>query len=71
VRTELADDLLGVVAFVFHGASPGQVWPLGEALIRASSVFGVHVDGLTSAQQKRGNKISFGPDSRADLNTPP
>jgi hypothetical protein len=23
---QLADDLLGAVAFAFHGASPGQVW---------------------------------------------
>ena len=27
---QLADDLLGVVAFAFHGASPGQVWPVGK-----------------------------------------
>jgi hypothetical protein len=27
---QLADDLLGVVAFAFHGASPGQVWPIGK-----------------------------------------
>jgi hypothetical protein len=28
--TQLADDLLGSVAFAFHGASPGQVWPAGK-----------------------------------------
>jgi hypothetical protein len=27
---QLADDLLGVVAFAFHWASPGQVWPIGK-----------------------------------------
>jgi hypothetical protein len=27
---QLADDLLGVVAFEFHGTSPGQVWPAGK-----------------------------------------
>jgi len=27
---QLADDLLGVVAFAFHGAFPGQVWPIGK-----------------------------------------
>jgi len=27
---QLADDLLGVVAFAFYGASPGQVWPIGK-----------------------------------------
>jgi hypothetical protein len=27
---QLADDLLGVVAFAFHGASPGQVWPIAK-----------------------------------------
>jgi hypothetical protein len=27
---QLADDLLGIVAFAFHGASPGQVWPIGK-----------------------------------------
>ena len=27
---QLADDLLGAVAFAFHGASPGQVWPVGK-----------------------------------------
>jgi len=27
---QLADDLLGCVALAFHGASPGQVWPLGK-----------------------------------------
>jgi hypothetical protein len=27
---QLADDLLGVVALAFHGASPGQVWPAGK-----------------------------------------
>jgi hypothetical protein len=26
---QLADDLLGVLAFAFRGASPGQVWPVG------------------------------------------
>jgi hypothetical protein len=25
---QLADHLLGVVAFAFHGASPGQLWPI-------------------------------------------
>jgi len=29
-RPQLADDLLGVVAFALHGASPGQVWPVGK-----------------------------------------
>ena len=29
-RSQLADDLLGAVAFAFHGASPGQVWPVGK-----------------------------------------
>jgi hypothetical protein len=29
---ELADDLLGAVAFAFNGASRGQVWPLGKLL---------------------------------------
>ena len=29
-RSQLADDLLGAVAFAFHGASPGQVWPIGK-----------------------------------------
>ena len=24
------DDLLGAVALAFHGASPGQVWPIGK-----------------------------------------
>ena len=24
------DDLLGSVALAFHGASPGQVWPVGK-----------------------------------------
>ena len=28
---ELADDLLWVVALDFHGASPGQVWPVGNS----------------------------------------
>ncbi len=28
--TQLADDLFGSVAFAFHGASPGQVWPAGK-----------------------------------------
>ena len=27
---QLADDLLGVVAFAFHGASPGQLLPIGK-----------------------------------------
>ena len=27
---QLADDLLGSVALGFHGASPGQVWPVGK-----------------------------------------
>jgi hypothetical protein len=27
---QLADDLLGVVAFAFHGTSPGQFWPVGK-----------------------------------------
>ena len=27
---QLADDLLGSVALAFHGASPGQVWPVGR-----------------------------------------
>jgi len=27
---QLAEQLLGVVAFAFHGASPGQVWPAGK-----------------------------------------
>ena len=27
---QLADDLLGVVAFNFHGASHGQFWPVGK-----------------------------------------
>jgi hypothetical protein len=27
---QLADDLLGVVAFAFHGAFPDQVWPIGK-----------------------------------------
>jgi hypothetical protein len=27
---QLADDLLGVVAFAFHVASPSQVWPVGK-----------------------------------------
>jgi hypothetical protein len=29
-RSQLSDDLLGAVAFAFHGASPGQVWPIGK-----------------------------------------
>jgi hypothetical protein len=29
---QLADDLLGGVTLAFHGASPGQVWPLGKLL---------------------------------------
>jgi len=29
--TQLADDLLRSVALTFHGASPGQVWPLGSS----------------------------------------
>jgi hypothetical protein len=29
---QLADDLLGVVAFAFHSASPSQVWPIGKLL---------------------------------------
>jgi hypothetical protein len=28
--SQLADDLLGAVAFAFHGTSPGQVWPIGK-----------------------------------------
>ena len=28
--SELADDLLGLVAGVLHGASPGPVWPVGK-----------------------------------------
>jgi hypothetical protein len=27
---QLVDDLLGIVAFAFHGASHGQVWPEGK-----------------------------------------
>jgi len=27
---QLANDLLWVVAFAFHGASPGQFWPGGK-----------------------------------------
>ena len=27
---QFANDLLGVVAFAFHGASPGQVWAVGK-----------------------------------------
>jgi hypothetical protein len=27
---QLADDLLGAVVFDFHGASPGQFWPVGK-----------------------------------------
>jgi hypothetical protein len=27
---QLADDLLGFVAFEFHGASPGQTWSAGK-----------------------------------------
>jgi len=26
---QLADDLLGSMALAFHGAAPGQVWPVG------------------------------------------
>jgi hypothetical protein len=29
-RSQLADDLFGAVALAFHGASPGQVWPIGK-----------------------------------------
>ena len=29
-RPQLADDLLGGVALAFHGAYPGQVWPVGK-----------------------------------------
>jgi hypothetical protein len=29
-RSQLADDLLVAVAFAFHGASPGQAWPVGK-----------------------------------------
>jgi hypothetical protein len=28
--SQLADDLLGAVAFAFHGTSPGQVRPIGK-----------------------------------------
>ncbi len=27
---QLADDVLGCVALAFHGASTGQIWPLGK-----------------------------------------
>ena len=27
--SQLADDLLGAVAFAFHGAFPSQLWPIG------------------------------------------
>jgi hypothetical protein len=29
---QLADDLPRVVAFAFHGASPGQLWQIGKLL---------------------------------------
>ena len=28
--SQLADDLFGCVSLALHGASPGQVWPLGK-----------------------------------------
>jgi hypothetical protein len=37
---QLADDLLGVVAFAFHGASPGQLLPIGKLSYRKDHFLG-------------------------------
>ena len=37
---QLADDLLGVVAFAFHGASPGQLLPIGKLSYRKDHFWG-------------------------------